>query len=238
MLVSCLTAIAWAVWVGAESTGGEGANEVVRTTSQRGYHHGDLREALLEAALRSIAADGTEKLSLRALARDAGVSPTAPYRHFSSKRDLLAALIVRGFRLLEANLLAARDAAGAAPEKRLLAVSLGYVNFSLENPTSYKLMFSTVLEDFSDYTELKLAAEAAFGVVLGILDEVLTERPNPCLSVSQAGAVAWSAVHGVSSLLLFGHDHRRSDSSPRAALAQLEQDLPAALSLLMRGITG
>lgn len=211
---------------------------MVKDSTNRGYHHGDLREALLTAALASIAADGTEKLSLRALARDAGVSATAPYRHFPSKRCLLAALITRGFHLLQADLAAARDAAGAAPEKRLLAVSLAYVGFALGNPTSYKLMFSTVLEDFSDYAELKQAAEASFGVVLGILDEVLTLRPSPGLSVSQAGAVAWSAVHGVSSLLLFGHDHRRSDSSPRAALAQLEHDLPTALGLLMRGITG
>ncbi|MFU8815139.1 MAG: TetR/AcrR family transcriptional regulator [Pseudomonadales bacterium] len=211
---------------------------MVKASSQRGYHHGDLREALLEAALQSIAAEGTEKLSLRALARDAGVSATAPYRHFPSKRCLLAALITRGFRLLEANLAAARDAAAAAPKQRLLAISLAYVGFALENPTSYELMFSTVLEDFSDYADLKQAAEASFGVVLGVLDEVLTQRPNPGLSVSQAGAVAWSAVHGVSSLLLFGHDHRRSDSSPRAALGQLEQDLPTALRLLMRGITG
>jgi AcrR family transcriptional regulator len=213
---------------------------MTRPPFDRGYHHGDLRETLLAAALESIAAEGTEKLSLRALARAAGVSPTAPYRHFPSKTCLLAALITRGFVAMRIRIEEARDAAGATPEERLQAVGLAYVRFALDNPTSYHLMFSTVLVDFSAYDDLRQAADAAYGVVLDVLAEVLAENRTANVTLSQAGAVAWSAVHGVSSLLLFGRRKQapRNERSPLTSLAGLEEDTATALRLLMRGLVG
>lgn len=116
----------------------------------RGYHHGDLRETLLADALESIAEHGVEQLSLRALARRAGVSPTAPYRHFPSKRCLLAALMTRGFQRLEQAVRAGSDAADGDPYERLLGAGRGYLSFARDNPTAYDLMFSSVLDDFSE----------------------------------------------------------------------------------------
>lgn len=211
-----------------------------RASPRRSYHHGDLRETLLEAALADIQANGTERLSLRALARQAGVSATAPYRHFPSKRCLLAALITRGFRALGVAVTEARDRAGDDPEDQLLAAGLAYVAFARGNPTSYHLMFSTVVGDFSEYDELKEAAEAPYSVVLNII-EALLERPGaPQMSVAQAGGVLWAGVHGLSSLLLFGSDRKPASGelTPLASLARLQQDPEAALRLLMRGLTG
>jgi len=204
----------------------------------RGYHHGDLRETLMQAALESIEAHGTEQLSLRALAREAGVSATAPYRHFPSKRCLLAALITRGFRDLEHSVRQASEGAGNDPGERLLAAGLGYVAFALEHPTRYHLMFSTVLGDFSEYRELQQAAESSYAVVLAIIAELLARPGAPDLSVAEAGGICWTAVHGLSSLLLFGRDRgpARSAQSPMGSLALLEQDPERALRRLLRGL--
>jgi AcrR family transcriptional regulator len=213
---------------------------VTRASTRRGYHHGDLRETLLKLALVHIAAEGTERLSLRALAREAGVSPTAPYRHFPSKRCLLAALITRGFRGLEQRLKAARDAAGDELEAQFLAVGNAYVQFALDNPTCYHLMFSTVLEDFSEYAELKQASVDSYGVMLDILEALLARGPGRDIGIDRGGGVAWAAVHGLASLLLFGLDRGgpAGDRTPLQSLAALARDPDAALRLLLRGLTG
>ncbi|MEZ5559048.1 MAG: TetR/AcrR family transcriptional regulator [Pseudomonadales bacterium] len=202
------------------------------------YHHGDLRETLLRDALQEIAAAGTEKLSLRALARRAGVSPTAPYRHFPSKRCLLAALITRGFRLLDESISAARKAAGSDLESQLVAMSLAYVRFAQHNPTYYELMFSTVLEDFSEYEDLQQAAEASYGVLLSALEDLVAARPGLDISASELSAVVWSAVHGVASLLLFSHGRApaKGRGDPLTGLELLAEDPERGIRLLLRGV--
>ncbi len=209
-------------------------------TEDRGYHHGDLRETLLADALTSIAERGVEQLSMRALARRAGVSPTAPYRHFPSKRCLLAALITRGFGRLERAVRSASDAVGPDPNERLLAAGRGYLAFARANPTTFELMFSGVIDDISDYAELQQASVSAYGVVLGILEEVLARPGAPALTVGQAGGVVWAAVHGLASLLLFGQQRAASNVklAPMGSVALLQQDPEFALRLLMQGITG
>lgn len=211
-----------------------------REAEERGYHHGDLPGTLLKAALASIAENGVEQLSLRALARQAGVSATAPYRHFPSKRCLLAALMTQGFARLERAVGTASAAAGDDPVERLLAAGLGYIRFARDNPTAYNLMFSGVIDDFSEYAELQQASQRAYAVVLDLLEDVLALPGAPPLDVSQAGGVTWAAVHGLASLLLYGHDRSvaRSERDALGSLALLEQDPETALRLLMRGIIG
>lgn len=204
----------------------------------RGYHHGDLRDTLMEAALASIAAHGTEKLSLRALAREAGVSPTAPYRHFPSKQSLLAALAEQGFAELRRRF----DAVAAEPhpdlEGRLLALGMSYIEFALENPTSYELMFGSVLGDFSGYRELQEAAEGCYRVLYRILEEGLSPGGGPGLTATRLGGVVWAAVHGVASLMLYHRDIRDSahPEDPRASLHHMLTDPASALRILFAGI--
>ena len=123
------------------------------------YHHGDLPATLMAMALERIAEEGTEKLSLRALAREAGVSPTAPYKHFPTKRCLLAALATQGFRALgEAN--GSVAVSGADLEDSFVRMGMAYIRFATGNPTAYQIMFGTVIEDFSEYPELAEAGGA------------------------------------------------------------------------------
>jgi AcrR family transcriptional regulator len=166
------------------------------------------------------------------------VSATAPYRHFPSKRCLLAALITRGFRALERAIREASDAAGSDPLRRLQEAGMGYLEFARDNPTSYHLMFSPVIGDFTDYEDVKRASEDAYGVVLGILDDVLKLPDGPPLAASQAGGIVWAAVHGLASLLLFGRDRMASprETGPLRSLADLERNPRRALELLLLGM--
>lgn len=194
----------------------------------------------MTAALASIARDGTERLSLRALAREAGVSPTAPYRHFPSKRCLLAALATRGFGRLEVRLREAQAAVGPDTEEQLVATGLAYLQFALGNETLYELMFGTVLGDFSDYAELWQASESAYSVLLEIMDAVVAERTGDGPSASFLGGTVWAVVHGMSSVLLFGRERQGEVTarSPMYSLRLLDQDPERALRLLLRGVLG
>ncbi len=198
------------------------------------YHHGDLAETLMEAALRHIAAEGTESLSLRALAREAGVSATAPYRHFPSKQCLFAALATRGFRELER-----ATRAGMHPEmaleERFRAMGRAYVDYAVNNPTSYNLMFGSMLADFSDYPELERAGADCYSVVLEVLEELIEAREMDMTAV-QLGGVIWAGVHGLASLLInktavTDADENQS-SLHRRSLAYVARNPDKALEIL------
>src|ERR1700685_4399106 len=108
----------------------------------RPYHHGDLSRALVDAARRILEAEGAQPLSLRAVAREAGVSPAAPYHHFKDKTELLEAVAHGGWGALDEAMAVARREA-ATPGEALSAIGLAYVNFARENPALYRLMYDT-----------------------------------------------------------------------------------------------
>jgi AcrR family transcriptional regulator len=150
------------------------------------YHHGDLRQALLQAAGELLEKRGVESLSLREAARRAGVSHNAPYRHFPNRSSLLAALAVEGFAAL-----------GEAIGKRAARdKGLGYVEFALARPQRFRLMFGGVVR-FDAYPELRAQAEASYAD-LRAFASFADEAPL-------AAAAAWSLVHGLVHLLLEGH---------------------------------
>ncbi|HEY9303658.1 MAG TPA: TetR/AcrR family transcriptional regulator [Mycobacterium sp.] len=155
------------------------------------YHHGDLRAAILTEAARLVAERGPDQVSLRELAREAGVSHAAPAHHFTDRRGLFTALAAEGFELLAAGL------AGARP--RFLDAALAYVRFALEHPGHYRVMFDKSLVDPSN-RELT-AAQAAAGTELS---RGVVSLPDQHAKADPAGAelAAWSLVHGFSMLWL------------------------------------
>jgi AcrR family transcriptional regulator len=163
--------------------------ELVREREQR-YHHGNLREALIEAALALLAERGQLALSLREVARRAGVSHAAPYRHFTDRAELLAALADHGFAELE------RELSGAGSS--LGAVAGAYVRFALAQPARFRLMF----EPEHASSAVARRAFAPFARSLG--DQ-------------RAGLVAWAAVHGVAAL---GSERWLESEPQAAALAE------------------
>lgn len=209
----------------------------------RPYHHGDLHQALMVAALAQIEAEGVASLSLRALARVAGVSAAAPYRHFDSKRALLAALAQQGFEGLARRVVVTSDAQ-ASPNERLLAISMTYVNFAIENPTSYHLMFGSVIDDFSEYEGLRNAADHSFSILLDLLRELVAHGGGGGLDLDTLGGVTWSAVHGIASLHisdmrmeLYKHQPLVSgEHGPIPSVEALRADVEGALRLLLSGL--
>jgi AcrR family transcriptional regulator len=172
---------------------------------KRAYHHGDLRRTLLEASLELIREDGLDALSLREVARRAGVSPGAPYHHFESRERLLTALALDGFSLLGAAMQSARDAARDADAiERFSAIGEAYVRFALTHPAHFRLMFRPSLVPSRDLPRDGSPGEA-FGVLIDMVSE-LFDTGVIGAHVERSGFVllAWSVVHGAAELLLDG----------------------------------
>ena len=157
------------------------------------YHHGDLRAVILTEAARLVAERGADGVSLRELARSAGVSHAAPAHHFTDRRGLFTALAAEGFQLLTQALI---DARGDFTE-----AARAYVRFAIAHPGHYEVMFSKSLLDVSD-AELA-AAEAAAGAELSRGVATLRD-PNARADPGGAQLAAWSLVHGFSTLWLNG----------------------------------
>jgi AcrR family transcriptional regulator len=164
---------------------------VDRPTDRSTYHHGDLRAVILAEAARLVAERGADGVSLRELARSAGVSHAAPAHHFTDRRGLFTALATQGFQLLAEALIAARP--------QFADAALAYVRFAIEHPGHYQVMFNKSLLDVSD-TELG-AAEAAAGAELARGVSTLRDR-NAHADPAGAQLAAWSLVHGFSMLWL------------------------------------
>ena len=155
------------------------------------YHHGDLRAVILTEAARLVAERGADQVSLRELARGAGVSHAAPAHHFTDRRGLFTALATQGFQLLAEALIDARGYFADAAQ--------AYVRFAIQHPGHYQVMFNKSLLDVSD-TELS-AAEAAAGAELSRGVATLRD-PNAQADPAGAQLAAWSLVHGFSTLWL------------------------------------
>lgn len=174
-----------------------------RKGRKAGYHHGDLRRALLDAALEQVREEGAAALSLREVARRAGVTHAAPYRHFASKEALVAAVAEEGFRTMRETLLAAMDP-DAGPGENLGRIGVAYVRFAVGHPSHFRVMYGAGQGDVASFPEMAEAGRGAFEVLVqtveaGVRAGELRDEPIPSLSLA-----AWSIVHGLASLLVEG----------------------------------
>lgn len=154
------------------------------------YHHGNLRSALIDAAAIVLETHGVEALSLREAARRAGVSQTAPYRHFKNKQALLAAVAGDGFRLLLEDLKTAGVPYEDDPAEAVTAMGAAYIRFATEQPARFRLMFGRDILDRHQYEELENVTEE-------IADTIGRVLPNPAM-----GLGLWSTMHGLAWLLI------------------------------------
>src|SRR4051795_13355954 len=176
--------------------------------SEAPYHHGALREALLQAAERVLERDGLAGLTLRAVAREAGVSHAAPTHHFGDLTGLLSELAAIGFRMFNAAM-AVANASETHPMMKGMASAKAYVAFAQAHPGMYGLMFRNERLDMTR-PSLHEAATASFaGLARGVSasrQEKISGEALEALSLDQAAAIAraWSLVHGFTMLLLDG----------------------------------
>ena len=167
-----------------------------RRAESRPYHHGDLRAALLAAAARWLDEQGADTLTLRELARAAGVSHAAPYHHFASRDELLAGVAELAFDRLADALAAAARAPDAS--HALLDIGEAYVRQALAHPAQFRLMFGPMLARKAEHAGLQRAAERAFTVLLEAATRFAPERG---LEIALAG---WSLSHGAANLAIDG----------------------------------
>ena len=169
------------------------------------YHHGALRDALLQAAERVLERDGLSGLTLRAVAREAGVSHAAPTHHFGDLTGLVSELAAIGFRQFNAAMVAA-GATGTSPIEKALARAKAYVAYAQAHPGMYGLMFRTERLDMTR-PSLCEAANASFAGLSGAIGASRQEQiSETALTLAQAADIAraWSLVHGFTMLLLDG----------------------------------
>lgn len=203
------------------------------------YHHGHLRSALIEAAAEAVASRGVAALSLRALARELGVSHTAPRHHFTDKRGLLTALAADGYARLAEKLFAAGD--------DFLQAGVAYVRFAIENPGHFAVMYQPDLVDEEDVELLEARGRTGEALLAGANSRLgaahsdgdapseTDDASDPLASTPGVGSfpsyalLAWSAAHGLANLALagtltrmgYGEDAEALAASARRALTLL-----------------
>jgi AcrR family transcriptional regulator len=168
------------------------------------YHHGDLRNALLRVGGALLDREGVPGIELRRLAREAGVSHTAPYRHFADKQALLAALAEEGFAELHEQICTAIAATDLDVSEQLLAMAEAYIAFALRHPARTRLMFSGIATNEAAYPTLYQMAKASFYALMEVVargqavGNIRGDDPKiPTLTL-------WSTMHGLAMLLIDG----------------------------------
>jgi AcrR family transcriptional regulator len=201
---------------------------------KRGYHHGDLKNALLETALRLVVERGPEGFSLREAARDVGVSPGAAYRHFADKNALLSALAADGHGRLATHMERALARIAGARGTALHAVGTfagigqAYVEFAVRHPAHFRVMFGPCLEEAGFEPGLSPSGRDAFQILVDSLDALVTARVIDPAARPGAELVAWAMVHGLAALVVEG----AVDLSPRERSAAVA----AAVRTMLAGL--
>lgn len=198
--------------------------------ARRSYHHGNLREALIDAALSLIAQKGPAGFTFADAARSAGVSSAAPYRHFRDRDALLADVARRGFELFEVHLEKAWDGGKPEPFRAFENVGRAYLGFARNEPSYYSAMFEAGVALDSD-PGLRQASERAFAVLRRASEALSAHAPAekrpPALMMSLH---IWALSHGIASL--FG----RGDAGRRSLPMAPEDLLEAAVLIYLRGL--
>ena len=193
------------------------------------YHHGDLRATLMDACLRLIESEGLAAVSLRRVAREAGVSSGAPYHHFADRAALLSALSVDGFQQLAADL-AATKAAATSPLDALTALAETYVRVSRDHPAQFRLMFRPELSQPEKHPDAHEAGDDAFQILADTVAEAVAAGVLPADRADTLAVAWWALGHGLASLWLDGHLEKRSE--------QMGTNAPDLVDAIMRSFTG
>ena len=198
------------------------------TGSEKSYHHGDLRAALLHAAEQELGEKGRDQFSLRSVAKRAGVSHAAPAHHFGDVTGLMAALATLGFdRFLETQ--KARQAqASAEPREQLLQAGFGYINFAMSHPALFRLMFGKSWGEISDVA-LKASADAAFDHLVQNVAAVTGGDPETDPDTRTAIASIWAMVHGLADLMIGGAPRYLTEAAPDDRDRMLRQIIGSSL---------
>ncbi|MBB2201877.1 TetR/AcrR family transcriptional regulator [Gluconacetobacter tumulisoli] len=188
-------------------------------TKDRPYHHGDLRRALTDTALAMLATDQNWAFTLREVARRTGVSHAAPYKHFRDKDVLLRELARIGFVRLGQTMTMAMSSDGSSVRGKFVAGAQACIDFALQNPGLYHLMFSSDADKTAD-PQLHDAAMNTFAILLRFLEEGQRNGSFRPVAISALAAASWAQVHGLAMLAINGQllEEKVGPEPVRAAL--------------------
>lgn len=182
-------------------------------TGNDSYHHGNLKLALLDAAIAQIKEVGVEKLSMRGVARTVGVSQTAPYRHFKDKNHLLADIAAQAFtELYERNVSLINPASSTM--ENIQAVAIDYLQYAKENPEKYRLLFGSSIENRRSYSDLVEAGERSFQLLIDQVERGIENKEFISGCSLLLANTLWTQVHGAASLILDGFYQNRELPMP------------------------
>ena len=197
---------------------------------RRGYHHGNLREALIRAAIELIGDKGPAGFTFADAARHAGVSPAAPYRHYRDREELLIEVARRGFEQFADALARAWDDGEPEPFAAYERLGRAYLNFAREQPAYYSAMFEAGVPLDAD-ASLRAAADAAFGVLRSASERLCLQLPRegrpPALMMALH---VWSLAHGIATLFA------RADAGRRTLPMSAEELLESGMLVYLRGL--
>lgn len=197
---------------------------------RRGYHHGNLREALIDAAIALIGANGPAGFTIAEAARLAGVSPAAPYRHFRDADALIAEVALRGFEQFAAALSAAWNEGRPDPFRAYEAMGRAYLTFARQEPAYYAAMFEARIP-FEAYPGLQAAGDHAFNVLRDASEVLIADLPRETRPPALMMALhVWSLSHGIASLFV------RNDPSRRKLPMPAEDLLEAGVLLYLQSL--
>lgn len=179
------------------------ATATARPKRRNTYHHGNLREALVEQAAAIIRDQGVEALTLRDVGARLRVSRTALYRHFADKQALLAAVATQGFRTFRQALVEAWDGAGHS-HAGFMQMGRAYVNFARAHPSHYRVMFGGFVEKADCDPDLRGTAESAFGVLVAAIAELQQQKRVRAGDPQPISLFVWASVHGLAMLAIDG----------------------------------
>lgn len=206
-------------------------DESTEQHAHKPYHHGDLRNGLIEAGTAILAEEGVAALDLRKVARRAGVSHAAPYRHFADKEALLAAIAEAGFQQLNARTEAAIASAADTPHDQLLAGARAYIQFAVDAPAHLREMFSGLSIDRAAHPALYAISKASFWQITEVVQRGQQRGEIVAGDPTQLTLVTWSMIHGFAMLLI-----ERQLPDVLGNEAAIEQTITLCIETLYQGL--
>ena len=170
----------------------------------KSYHHGDLKNALIQAGVEILSKEGIQGLSLRKVAQRAGVSHNAPYSHFPDKQSLIAAISTEGFKQLYEEMDTAISTYPKDPKRQLQESAWAYVQFAMNHTDTFKIMFSGVLEKEKEYPAFVEISQKTFNRVVDIVHACQVAGILRSTSPEMTAVSVWGQIHGIISLILEG----------------------------------
>lgn len=198
------------------------------------YHHGNLKEELIACACKLCDRDGYTKLSIRSLAKESGVSQTAPYRHFETKECVYAAVATVGFKKL--NELVFFDSPKKITKTKLVANASKYIEFGLKNANTYDLMFGTAVGNFADYPDLLKSANETYD---NMKDSFASLADDSEQNIAFKCITLWSMLHGLVGIIrkvnVVGDDYDDS-AGPISSANMIANNLEEHLDKVISGL--